>query len=355
MAPTGVVEVPAPSGPAPDTPAARPTPTPAPSPAAVTAIAGGWPATALFRPSGEVVASALVTDAALFADVRPGSRSDQPGRLVRLDRSSGRPTASVATGPLVELGPPVLAGGVVWLALRGGGSAEVRGYDPRTLAGVRSVSLPPPRSSGQGSAVIAGDADLLWVATGDLLRRIDPGSGDTLVELAAAGAGEGIALGGGILVTADSAGSTGLEACVRDPRSGTARGCTALEGVGAGDIATAGLATAWVAYRTGMLGTARRLVPPGATPAQTLGSYSMGVQLSVVDGVLWTWEATAEAHGVQLSCASPTTGTARASEPVPASFTGTVIGDPANLYVVSFDSGIQSLRPPRACFGGTTP
>ena len=305
---------------------------------------------ARFKPiPGDVVVSALVTSAALYADIRSTSDSTEPGSLVRLARPSLTLTARADTAPYVEEGSPVVAGRFVWIVeqtLRGPLARQLVALDPETLRPAHSVTLPATLAPGLGSVLVASSSNLLWASADDELLRFDPETATLLATIRAAAPIGSLVVDTRALATLDQAGPTGVEACLRDPLAGRTIGCTSPLWLGATATAV-GDGSAWFAYRTGMKGSAARLVSPATLLRNSVGPWDMGVSLSLVNGTLWYLHRDSQ-HGVALVCADPFSGATRDSTTI-SDAGGTVLGDSTATYLVVGTGDLVLLSPPKSC------
>ena len=283
------------------------------------------------------------------------------GYLYRIDPATGRVLRSAPFSPSVQ-DRPVVLGNRVWVVWSyHGGLAELRGYDSRTLAQVASVQVPAIGGvAGSAQGVLAAGPDgRLYLAAGDIVAAVDPGSGQvTHRTFLTGGQASSVAVapeGGKLYVGIGSAGS--FRVVVYDLGSGVLSSSMGMSAGEAGNLtATAG--GVWGTARTGtseqvwFYNDADFITVAQGTVAQGTGAEAAWVP-SLSDGVLWIGGSN------ELVCANPGTGELRVSSPIPAdhglpqSFGGVaVLGGRA--YSVYQDqaahlSGLARLTPDPQC------
>jgi len=276
------------------------------------------------------------------------------GYLHRIDPATGRVLRSVPFSPSVQ-DRPVIAGNRVWVVWSYRGDiAELRGYDSRTLAQVASAQVPAIGGvAGSARGVLAAGPDgKLYVAAGDIVATVDPGSGQvTHRTFLTGGQASSVAVSpqggklyvgiGSRLVTYDL-GSPVVSASTHVP-GGQARNLIATAGGVWGTAGPGAGGPAWF-YDGANVISVSASAGDGADSIPTLS-----------DGAMWIGGP----H--EFACANPDTGQLRVSSAIPAdhgapqSFGGAaVLGGRA--YSVYQDqaahlSGLARLTPDPACTG----
>jgi hypothetical protein len=337
--------LPSPSSTASDTPSATPS-----------AVIAGWPS----RRLTDRQAGSLALDAnAVFALVAaPDTQwlSDSDVDLVRLDRSTGRVTASRHIGAATSL---LRAGGEVWVGAPDQVQSPTRGtilrFDAISLAPRGSIALPRGsgasdayqpgvRLSASGTTVVAGfgsNFEVIDATTATVRRTVAAGGQQVVEDVAISPKGRRI-----YAVTGDSSQTFVLsewDAATGQPVSG---GSATLDSVGPPQL-TATDAGVWVSRATGMMGTYEfhpsgalaTARPPGGAPSDTEAPNS--VHTAFARSILWVL-------GSGVRCADPATGANRAVDPMASSYTNSLVADGAVVFV-SDSSGIALLTPPPAC------
>jgi len=343
-------------------PAANGTPTSSASvsspPASTAAPSSTGPAGTPLRIAGVMGETELISRQSLLPDslVSGGDSlyAAGGGYLYRIDPATGRVLRSAPFSPSVQ-DRPVVLGNRVWAVWSYHGDlAELRGYDARTLAQVASAQLPAIGGvAGSAQGVLAAGPDgRLYVAAGDIVATVDPGSGQvTHRTFLTGGQASSVAVSpdggklyvgiGSRLVTYD-VGSPVVSASTHIP-----------EGQARNLIATAG----------GVWGTAGpgRGGPvwfyDGANVVSVSAPAGEGTDAipSLSDGAMWIGGQN------EFDCANPDTGQLRGSSPIPTdhgaleSFGGVaVLG--GHAYSVYQDqaahlSGLARFTPDPACGG----
>jgi len=233
------------------------------------------------------------------------------GYLHRIDPATGRVLRSVPFSPSVQ-DRPVIEGNRVWVVWSYRGDiAELRGYDAQTLAQVASAQVPAIGGvAGSAQGVLAAGPDgRLYVAAGDIVATVDPGSGQvTHRTFLTGGQASSVAVSpeggklyvgiGSRLVTYDL-GSPVISASTHVP-VGQARNLIATAG---GVWGTAGPGPGGEVW-----------FYDGANVISVTATAGSGVDSipSLSDGAMWLGGP----H--EFDCANPDTGQLRASSPIPA-------------------------------------
>jgi hypothetical protein len=276
------------------------------------------------------------------------------GYLHRIDQATGRVLRSVPFSPSVQ-DRPVVLGNQVWVVWSYHGDiAELRGYDARTLAQVASAQVPAIGGvAGSAQGVLAAGPDgKLYVAAGDIVAAVDPGSGQvTHRTFLTGGQASSVAVSpqagklyvgiGSRLVTYDL-GSPVVSASTYVPE-GQARNLIATTGGVWGTAGPGPGGPVWFYDGANVI---------SVTAAAGGGTDSIP---SLSDGAMWLGGPN------EFACANPDTGQLRASSRIPAdhgapgSFGGVaVLGGRA--YSVYQDraahlSGLARLTPDPGCTG----
>ncbi len=314
-----------------------------------------------------------------FALVSHVSGDEGPWVLQRIDL--GR--ATTESGPTFSVGSLAAAAGYLWISCGRSSTGDAMGpllceVDPRTLAVMRQIQLPPSRAPGPGADalwVADGPGDTVWVGYGQTLVHIATGDGVVLRTVPmASGTVTSVSIDPALqfLYVALSypfvAGQT-VDAAVLefDARSGhLLAGTPATSAVTdsvAGGALTAVPGGVWMSFRTGMLGETILLRqsdlavvgPPNSLlngDAQPDGVFHWIMDASTVygDGTLFL----VNENGV-VACIDPRRGVPRAQEHLADALGGTVqllAVDPASGHVFATDGdGLQVITPPAACRG----
>jgi hypothetical protein len=314
-------------------------------------IAGGmWGAELISRQS--LVPDSLVSgDDSLYAI--------GGGYLYRIDPATGRVLRSAPFSPSGQ-DRPVVLGNRVWVVWSyRSGLAELRGYDAQTLAQVASVQVPAIGGvAGSAQGVLAAGPDgRLYVAAGDAVAAVDPGSGQvTHRTFLTGGQASSVAVapeGGKLYVIVVSSGSFRL--VTYDLGSGVLSSSAQLPDGQAGNL----IATGGGVWGTAGTGKGEQVwFYNGASVASVSAAAAGGTASipSLSDGAMWI------GGSAEFDCANPDTGQLRVSSRIPSdhggleSFGGVaVLGGRA--YSVYQDqaaqlTGLARLTPDRACTGG---
>jgi hypothetical protein len=283
----------------------------------------------------------------------------EDGALARIDPASG---ATLRTTPYSSpvSGRPVVVGDTVWVVWSyAGGEIVLHGYDTRTLAQVASVPVPAIGgvSSTADGVLAAGPGGQLYVAAGYTVATVDPAAARVTHRLYL-NAGRA----GSVAVSPDGStlyvGTGAFQLLTYDLASGIQSASSRMPADGAGNLlATAG--GVWGTTGTGM--SERVWFAPGGDLSRSFRvSQGAGSGLaslpSFSGGAVWIGGS----H--ELVCASPATGRAMASTPIPTDrgvveyFDSVTVLSSGHTYALYQDdaahlAGIASLTPPAACSG----
>ena len=281
------------------------------------------------------------------------------GHLVRIDPATGAIARSTPYTPPLS-GRPVVAGNTVWVVWSySGGDIVLRGYDARTLAQVASIPVPAIGGvSGQAQGVLAAGPDgKLYVAAGDTVATVNPASGQVThrIYLTAGRAGSLAVAPDGSKVYVGVAPSGSFQLLTYDLASGRETFSSRMPANGGNLVATSG--GVWGTAGTGMsewvwfapggdLAKSFRVSQGAGGGLTSLPSYS--------GGAVWVGGT----H--ELVCASPATGRAMASTPIPADhgaaeyFDSVTVLSGGHAYALYQDdaaqlAGLARLTPPARC------
>jgi hypothetical protein len=332
-----------------------PTSSTIPQPATTTSTAPAQPT----WPSRTIVASGsegdlAPTTQALYWLNLPSSAAASDSVTVspaRYDLSS----RAVRTGPALngQIGDPSLTvtGGWVWVVVGKGTQTVAEQLDPDDLAVRATHALNDSAPTAYPNPILAATVDgPLFVASGNDLWALNPVSGAIDYHLITASAIASMSTdpAGRLLYTVTHLSNGGGEVISEyDTGSGRLLQSTDETGVVAPGTAAATVGGVWLSFRTGMQGTAvelsstdlRLISPPD--PGFPVFEQTMGVGSGVSEGVLWLSSLSL------LTCANPTEGAVRASEPVQ-------VYEPVAsghvLYAEGTNGGIVAVSPPAACW-----
>jgi putative pyrroloquinoline-quinone binding quinoprotein len=280
------------------------------------------------------------------------------GQLYRIDPATGQVLRSAPFSPSVQ-DRPVVLGNRVWVVWSyRSGLAELHGYDAQTLAQVASVQVPAIGGvAGSAQGVLAAGPDgQLYVAAGDIVAAVSPGSGQvTHRTQLTGGQATSVAVApeaGKLYVGIGSAGSARL--VTYDLGSGVLSTSVRLPNGQAGNL----VATAGGVWGTAGTGTGLQVWFYNGADVTAVSAAASGGAASIPslsDGAMWIGGPN------EFDCANPDTGQLRVSSRVPAdhgapqSFGGAaVLGGRA--YSVYQDqaahlSGLARLTPDPTCAG----
>jgi len=279
--------------------------------------------------------------------------------VFRYDPSSGQLTNGPSVVGFVGSQALTVTGGWVWLVVGVGDDLHVEQISPLTLVIHATRSLRVSEGYVPANPVLTATADgPLWVAGGDDLWALDPGTGAVETELNTGNEISSMSTDptGSLLYTGgqmtDSGGPSVTE---YDARTGQELKRMSTQSIGPGTVAaTAG--GVWVSARTGMAGDAVELsatglkqVAPPASESRGFGTFDqiMGVWSSVSEQTLWLTSTT------DLTCADPATGAVRASETTPSTVSAPAASG-QKLYAIASANGVIDdvvvITPPAKCF-----
>ena len=345
----------------PHLPSASPHPA-SPHPAAV---GKPWPQRAILPEDTTLEDASQVPDPAahvLYALVPVASGSSYV--LQAIDLRTGR----ARRGASYRLSGLALAAGYLWVygQLKAGRPSVLDEVSPRTLATIRSLSVP----GNDAPAPAAGPAGSVWAGAGRTLLRVSVRTGAVLDRAVLP---SGLELSG-LAVSPDATtlyataaelnagGAVVLEYTASTGRRLAQAAGGALNWSAGGAWLTALPGGVWVWFRTGMLGQSGLLGAPslkvvaglsttldaGESPATGIGTvydWAMGSSAAYAGGALWV-----TTNGGLVACVNPATGLVRAQERV-TSQPILVAPDPAarQLLVIG-DTGIVAITPPQGCW-----
>ena len=333
-------------------PLPTPSASPSPSPSASATPLSSWVTRRV--PFGQVTTMSLDASAIFALYFQPpvnGGFDLEHSRLARIDRATGAvatagpfPNATelarVTAGLWIGAGPERYApnADTDWLTL----------VDPATLKVKQRVRLPAQPNPGPFTKpYLAGTSNLLWLAYGESMYRLDPTTGRILVSESLPGPATSISIdpSGHRLYVAVVPRSSPDALVIESDASTGSRIVSAP--TGGGDLGGPTLAAApdgvWIAYATGMMGAVEYR---SATDLSTLvgpqSGHTNGIHGFVSGGVLWL----VDGGPGRLACADPRTGTIAASsqESLPAA----VVADANGSYLGDAD-GVGFLRPDASC------
>ncbi len=317
-----------------------------PSSSSPTAPRGGLHVTRLALLPGVADAVAATPEAvyAEWAVVHQG----QPRlwRIARYDVAQQRVTAT--SEQLKGAGPIAIAGGALWVATDPGGNqpALVK-LDEATLHVTDLVRIP---TSIVGGGLVATDAGL-WTGGVGKLYLVDPTNDRILRSMAVPAAAGQLAVdrSAGVLydVTHRPGEATAVALEERDASTGRLISrSTAIENF----LAINGLAVVpgnvWVAYASGMMGSADRFTRNGLVQHRPPGEGTLegtnGMDVFATPGILWN-----ENPGGSLSCLDPKNGVTRDEVEQPLQL-GAVAGSHGRVYEV-IGNRLERIVPGLAC------
>jgi hypothetical protein len=277
-------------------------------------------------------------------------------------------SGQVTKGPSFTgfIGSPALTdtAGWVWIVVGVGDSVVLKQLDPSTLVIHASESLPvKDGASPQVNATLTATVDgPLWVAGGEDLWALNPSNGAVEEEFDTGnwiGSMSTDPTGSLLYVDGQISATGGIAVTEYDAQTGEElarvdKPLYLVLAVGTGSIAATNSGV-WVSVRYGMAGGAfelsahgLRLVAPPPSKAGTFGTYDqiMGVGSGVSEQTLWL---TSNAETPTLTCADPTTGALRASEPTPVAVFAPIASG-TRLYALAPPEAVVVIAPPAKCF-----
>jgi sugar lactone lactonase YvrE len=304
----------------------------------------------------------LIVPDSLSTDTLTGSGNSlfaiTDGYLVRMDPATGSVVNQVAY-PADFTNAPVVTGNTVWVVWSwGSGSVGLRGFSTKSLAPVRSITVP---SSGQFTGapegiVTAGPDGKLYVAAGSVVAVVNPSTGSVIRQIPMSGAVSSIAVSpDGSTLYAGTASATSFGLAEYDLATGS-RVATASQPISPGGDLVATDGGVW--YTTGLQSAVRVWFAPSgslSSPRAITAGFAGGQASapSYADGVVWV-------GGTQrLECLNPDTGQVLASAvimsdngvPVQYGNVAAAAGRPYAIYQNdrTQTAGAVSLTPPPAC------
>jgi hypothetical protein len=304
-------------------------------------------------PLGQV--TAMTTDAsAVFALYLPtpvsGAGNATQARVARIDRTRG---VAATAGPFPGATQIARANGGLWVAGTDGGTPWLTLLDPQTLAVKHRTELPAtvePQTN--PSAQLAGAADLLWIAYGRGLYRLEPSTGDTVLTRTLSGTATSISIDPSatrLYVGLDASAQPNGRAMIVewDASTGTQLASTATGGAGLGGPQVAGSTDGvWVAYATGTMGAVEHRSASGLTlmadSGQPRPSHSNGIRVYVEGTSVWFVDRGAQ----EVVCGDAHSGAqgAVSQQTLPE----VVVGDAAGTYLGDA-AGVAPLRRDASC------
>jgi hypothetical protein len=299
----------------------------------------------------------LLDASAIFALYAPNPSSGgidaSQMRLARIDRASGAVTrggsfpnawhmAQTASGLWIAAGADqsVPTSDTQWLTL----------VDPVTLKVKQRIRLPGTPDAGSVSVPqLSATSNLMWLGYGQALYRLDASTGRSLASQSLPGPVTGVAIdpsGRRLYVGVNAQGSPNGDALVIefDALTGSRIASAPTGGLGLGGPTVAAAPDGvWIAYATGMMGSAEHRSAADLT--LVVGPHRQatnGIRVFVGGGALWFVDPGAG----QVACADLRTGTVAASsqETLPAA----VVADANGSYLGDAD-GVGFLRPDQSC------
>jgi len=325
-----------------------------------------------------------VAAGAAFSLVSPPSTSQGPWVLQRTDLGRATTESGPTFSPVSSVSSVsvlTVAAGYLWISC-GRSDANSVGpvlcqVDPRTLAVVRQIQLPPPQGLGRAIyplAVAEGPDNTIWVGYGPTLVHVDVGAGavrssvpissGTVASLSVDPTGrylyaalsyptiDGKTVDGSVLE---------LDADTGYALAATSSDSEVTDSV-AGGIVTAVPGGVWDSFRTGMLGETvflrqADLVFSAPSSSELEQEQPAGVFHWIMDAETIYGDGAlvlVNQNGV-LACVDPSTGVIRTQEHLAAAEEGNVellaVVASAGQVLVSDGSGVQAITPPAACWG----
>jgi hypothetical protein len=337
-----VSPAPAPSPSSSATPSPSPSPSPTPS----------WVTRRVAL--GQVQAMSLDATA-IFALYAPnplsGGIDASRMRLARVDRSSGAVTSA---GPFPNAWHLAGTASGLWIAAGADQSATAADtqwltlLDPVTLKVKQRIHLPGQPTAGTYPVPqLAASLDLLWLAYGGSLYRLDPATGRVLLTQNLAGTATGLSIDpSSRRLYAGVVPNKGTTALVIEWDGSTGR-LIASAPTGGVDLGGPAVIAApdgvWIAYATGMMGAVEHRADTSlAVLAGPLHGHSNGIRAFVGGGALWL----ADGGAGQVECADLRTGTTAASSQE--NLASVIVADANGSYLGDAD-GVGFLRPDPAC------
>jgi hypothetical protein len=290
---------------------------------------------------------------------------NQPGaRIARFELAeAGQASGAVRATRLLpagDLGPPLAAGGWLWITVSTTANERLLRMNPVSLAVTADVTISGRSYQGftglGNNLAAAGGA--LWATSGGRLLRVSPRTGRVTAVVSLPGAntsGAGASADGGILIVSEARDGVGAVQR-RDPVTGALIASHPMLGVVAPWIGGVVDSGAWVAEPTGMMGYIERFgVTAMAPDPATQAEGTNGITVRVADGLVWVSQEASPARGY---CADPVTGRALGRVPLPQPDQDyvTAVTDRYVYYLAPARSGtgfnLRRLGVPAACLVG---
>jgi hypothetical protein len=335
------------------------------------ASTGAAPAKAI-RTAARAAQSSAGAPGSVFGHVLSNPAVTVTGGLLYVTWQLSRPGAAVARFELVRAdqatgaievvrrlvpgdpGPPLAAGGWLWITTSTAADKRLIRMNPASLAVTGNVSI-AGRSwhgfTGSG-ADLAAAGGALWVTSGGRLLRVSLRTGKVIDVLPLAGAdtsGVGASASGTVLVVSEAHEGVGAVQR-RDPVTGTLIASHPMMGVVAPRIGGVTASSVWLAEPTGMMGYIERFstATMAPDPATYVGG-SNGIDVRIADGVAWVTEQVSSRHNY---CADPVTGRVLAPIPLPDPGRDYLLAISGHyLYYAATDGGfyLRRLGVPASC------
>jgi hypothetical protein len=279
--------------------------------------------------------------------------------LARADQASGTVRATRLL-PAGDLGPPLAAGGWLWITVSTTLNERLLRLNPVSLAVTADVTI-SGRSyqgfTGRGNDLAAAGGGL-WATSAGRLLRVSPRTGRVTAVVPLAGAntsGAGASADGRILIVSEARDGAGAVQR-RDPVTGALIASYPMTGVVAPLIGGVIASGVWVAEPTGMMGYVERLSITAMAPdPATRAEGTNGITVRVADGLAWVSQ---EAGSARDYCADPVTGRALGRVPLPQPDQDymTAVTDRYVYYLAPAGSGtgfnLRRLGTPAGCLVG---
>jgi hypothetical protein len=328
--------------------------------ASATTMAAGRPPGSVF---GRVLSNpeVAVTGGRLYVAWQVNQPSARIARfeLAEAGQASGAVRATRLL-PAGDLGPPLAAGGWLWITVSTTANERLLRMNPVSLAVTADVTISGRSYQGftglGNNLAAAGGA--LWATSGGRLLRVSPRTGRVTAVVSLPGAntsGAGASADGGILIVSEARDGVGAVQR-RDPVTGALIASHPMLGVVAPRIGGVVDSGAWVAEPTGMMGYIERFgVTAMAPDPATQAEGTNGITVRVADGLVWVSQ---EASPARDYCAAPVTGRALGRVPLPQPDQDyvTAVTDRYVYYLAPARSGtgfnLRRLGVPAACLVG---
>jgi hypothetical protein len=290
---------------------------------------------------------------------------NQPGaRIARFELAqAGQASGAVRATRLLpagDLGPPLVAGGWLWITVSATASERLLRMNPVSLAVTADVTI--SGRSYQGFTGLGNDlaaaGGALWATSGGRLLRVSPRTGRVTAVISLPGAntsGAGASADGRILIVSEARDGVGAVQR-RDPVTGALIASHPMLGVAAPRIGGIVDSGAWVAEPTGMMGYIERFSVTAMAPdPATQAEGTNGISVRVAGRLVWISQQGSPARDY---CADPVTGRAlrRVPLPQPDQDYVTAVTERYAYYLAPAGSGtgfyLRRLGVPAACLVG---